>query len=51
MSVLYGISNLNLANGALAGAVVLGDKQEGKSFIEAGTVQGSFQQNSNFLKN
>ena len=50
VSVLYGISNSNLANGALAGAVVLGDNQEGKSFIEAGTVQGSFQQNSNFLK-
>jgi hypothetical protein len=50
VSVLYGISNSNLANGALAGAVVLGDYQEGKSFIEAGTVQGSFQQNSNFLK-
>ena len=50
VSVLYGISNSNLANGALAGAVVLGDNQERKSFIEAGTVQGSFQQNSNFLK-
>ena len=50
VSVLYGISNSNLANGALAGSVILGDNQEGKSFIEAGTVQGSFQQNSNFLK-
>ena len=50
VSVLYGISSSNLANGALAGAVVLEDNQDGKSFIEAGSVQGSYQQNSNFLK-
>ena len=50
VSVLYGISSSNLANGALSGAVVLEDNQEGKSFIEAGSVQGSYQQNSNFLK-
>ena len=50
VSVLYGISNSNLANGALSGAVVLGDNQEGKSFIEAGTVQGSFQKSSNYIK-
>jgi iron complex outermembrane receptor protein len=50
VSVLYGISSSNLANGALAGAVVLEDNQEGRSFIEAGSVQGSYQQNSNFLK-
>ena len=50
VSVLYGISNSNLANGALSGAVVLEDNQEGKSLIEAGSVQGSYQQNSNFLK-
>jgi iron complex outermembrane receptor protein len=50
VSVLYGISNSNLANGALAGAVVLGDNKEAKSFIEAGRVQGSFQQNSNYIK-
>ena len=50
VSVLYGISSSNLANGALAGAVVLEDDQDGRSFIEAGSVQGSYQQNSNFLK-
>ena len=50
ISVLYGISSSNLANGALAGAVVLEDNQDGRSFIEAGSVQGSYQQNSNFLK-
>ena len=50
VSVLYGISSSNLANGALAGAVVLEDNQDGRSFIEAGSVQGSYQQNSNFLK-
>ena len=50
VSVLYGISSSNLANGALSGAVVLEDNQDGKSFIEAGSVQGSYQQNSNFLK-
>ena len=50
VGVLYGISSSNLANGALAGAVVLEDNQDGKSFIEAGSVQGSYQQNSNFLK-
>ena len=50
VSVLYGISSSNLANGALSGAVVLEDNQEVKSFIEAGSVQGSYQQNSNFLK-
>ena len=50
VSVLYGISSSNLANGALAGAVVLEDNQDGRSFIESGSVQGSYQQNSNFLK-
>ena len=50
ISVLYGISSSNLANGALAGAVVLEENQDGRSFIEAGSVQGSYQQNSNFLK-
>jgi iron complex outermembrane receptor protein len=50
ISVLYGISSSNLANGALAGAVVLEDNQDGRSFIESGSVQGSYQQNSNFLK-
>ena len=50
VNVLYGISSSNLANGALAGAVVLEDYQGKKSFIEAGTVQGSFEQNSNYLK-
>ena len=48
---MYGLPSSNWGNGGLAGAVILNnDPTENKS-LEFGSVLGSFNQYTNFLKN
>ena len=50
VNVMYGLPSSNWGNGGLAGAVILNDESTNKQFLEIGSVLGSFNQYTNFLK-
>ena len=50
VNVLYGLSSSNQSNGGLAGSILLNDNTSNKNFVEFGSVYGSYEQNTNYLK-
>ena len=50
INVLYGLSSSNQSNGGLAGSILLNDNPSNKNFVELGSIYGSYEQNTNYLK-
>ena len=50
VNVMYGLPSSNWGNGGLAGAIILNNETIEKKTIEVGSVFGSYNQSTNFLK-
>jgi hypothetical protein len=50
INVLYGLSSSNQSNGGLAGSILLNDNPSNINFVELGSIYGSYEQNTNYLK-
>ena len=50
VNVMYGLPSSNWGNGGLAGAIILNNETIEKKTLEVGSVFGSYNQSTNFLK-